>query len=101
MTYPTRLMNCLTEISDAVNDNVELFFEWMRSHPRYALLFVAALLVFWLVGMLLRWKWALHWHNYSKLWFFDDCSPGTRRRVQIFLVSIALLADLLMFFVWK
>lgn len=94
-------MNCLTEISDAVNDNVELFFEWMRSHPRYALLFVAALLVFWLIGMLLRWKWALHWQNNSKLWLFDDCNPETRRRIQIFLVSIALLADLLMFFVWK
>ena len=40
-------------------------------------------------------------HNYSKLWFFDDCNPETRRRVQIFLVSTALLADLLMFFVWK
>lgn len=94
-------MNCLSEISDAVNGNVELFFEWMKSHPRYALLFVVALLIFWLIGMLRRWKWALHWHNYSKLWFFDDCSPETRRRVHIFLVSTALLADLLMFFVWK
>ena len=94
-------MNCLTEISDAVNGNLELFFEWMKSHPRYALLFVAALLIFWLIGMLCRWKWALHWHNNIKLWFFDDCSPETRRRVQIFLVSIALLADLLMFLVWK
>ena len=50
-------MNCLSEISDAVNGNVELLF--------------------------------------------DDCSPETRRRVHIFLVSTALLADLLMFFVWK
>lgn len=94
-------MNSLTEISDAVNGNVESFFEWMRSHPRYALLFVAALLVFWLIGMLLRWKWALHWHNNSKLWFFDGCSPETRRRVQIALVGVALAACLTMFFVWK
>lgn len=94
-------MNCLTEISYAVNGNVELFFEWMKSHPRYALLFVAALLIFWLIGMLRRWKWSLHWYNNSKLWFFDDGSPETRRRMQIFLVSIALLTDLLMFFVWK
>lgn len=94
-------MNCLTEISDVINGNVELIFEWMKSHPRYALLFVAVLLILWLIGMLCRWKWALHWHNNSKLWFFDDCSPETRYRVQILLVSIALLADLVMFFVWK
>lgn len=94
-------MNCLTEISDAVNGNVELFFEWMKSHPRYALLFVAALLIFWLIGMLCRWKWAVHWHNNSKLWFFDDCKPETKRRIQIFLVTVALLADLMLFFLWK
>lgn len=89
-------MNCLTEISDAVNGNVESFFEWMKSHPRYALLLVAALLILWLIGMLCRWKWALHWHNNSKLWFFDGCSPETRRRVQIALVSVALAACLTM-----
>lgn len=94
-------MNCLTEISDAINGNAELFFERMNSHPRYALLFVAALLIFWLIGMLRRWKWALHWHNYSKLWFFDGCSPETRRRVQIALVTIAIAACMILFFVWK
>ncbi len=94
-------MNSLTEISDAVNGNVELFFERMRSHPRYTLLFVAALLMFWLIGILLRWKWALHWQNNGKLWFFDACSPETRRRIQIALVGVALAACLTMFFVWK
>lgn len=94
-------MNSLTEISDAVNGNVELFFERMRSHPRYTLLFVAALLMFWLIGILLRWKWALHWQNNGKLWFFDDCNPETRRRIQIALVGVALAACLTMFFVWK
>lgn len=94
-------MNGLTEISDAVNGNVELIFGWMKSHPRYALLFVAALLIFWLIGILLRWEWALHWHNYSKLWFFDDCKPETRRRIQIALVGVALVGCLTMFFVWK
>lgn len=94
-------MNCLTEISHAINGNAELFFEGMKSHPRYALLFVAALLIFWLIGILRRWKWALQWQNYGRLWLFDECSSETKRRVQIFLISIALLADLLIFLVWK
>lgn len=94
-------MSCLTEITDAVNRNAELFFEWMKSHPRYALLLAAALLIFWLIGMSRRWKWALHWQNNSKLWFFDDCSLETRHRVQIGLVTIAITACMILFFVWK
>ena len=94
-------MSCLTEISDTINRNAELFFEWMKSHPRYALLLAAALLIFWLIGMSRRWKWALHWQNNSKLWFFDDCSLETRRRVQIGLVTIAITACMILFFVWK
>lgn len=94
-------MNGMTEIFEAVNGKAELFLDWMRSHPRCALLFVAVLLSFWLTGMLLRWKWALHWQNYGKMWIFDDCNPEIRRRIGIAVVCIALMADLLLLIVWR
>ena len=94
-------MNGITEIWEAVNSKAEAFFEWTQAHPKFCLLIVAALLLLWLTGLLFRWKWALHWQNYGKMWIFDDCKPETKRRIQIFLVTVALLADLLLFFLWK
>ena len=94
-------MNIITDIFQFMNEKAEAFFEWAQAHPKSGLLFVAALLLLWLTGLLLRWKWALHWQNHGKMWIFDDCSPETRRRVQIFLVTVALLADLMLFILWK
>lgn len=86
---------------EAVNGKIESFFEWAQSNPKFGLLFVAALLALWLTGLLLRWKWASHWHFWGKLWLFDDCKPETRRRIQIALVGVALVGCLTMFFVWR
>ena len=94
-------MNIITDIFQFVNEKAEAFFEWAQAHPKFCLLLVAALLAVWLTGLLLRWGWALHWQNYGKMWIFDDCKPETKRRIQIFLVTVALLADLLLFFLWK
>ncbi len=91
-------MNGITEIWEAVNSKAGEFFEWAQAHPKSGLLFVAALLLFWLTGLVLRWGWALHWQNNGKMWIFDDCKPETKRRIQIFLVTVALLADLMLFF---
>ena len=94
-------MNGITEIWEAVNSKAEAFFEWTQAHPKFGLLIVAALLLFWLTGLLLRWKWALHWQNYGKMWIFDDCKPETKRRIQILLVSVAIACCLVLVCIWK
>lgn len=91
----------IPDICEAMNSMVESFFEWAQSNPKYGLLLAAGLLALWLVGLLLRWKWACHWQFYGKLWMFDDCKPETRRRIQIALVGVALIACLTIFFVWR
>lgn len=91
----------ITDIYEAMNGKAESFFEWAQAHPKYGLLFAAALLVLWLAGLLLRWKWACHWQFNSMLWFFDGCKPETRRKVQMVLVGMAIIACLTMFFAWK
>lgn len=91
----------VTGIYEALNGKAEAFFEWAQAHPKYGLLFAALLLALWLTGLLRRWKWACHWQFGGNMWFFDDCSPETRRRIQIALVGVALAACLTMFFVWK
>ena len=77
----------VTDIYEAMNSKAEAFFEWLQAHPKYGLLF--------------RWKWACHWQFNSKLWLFDDCKPETRRKVQMVLVGMAIIACLTMFFAWK
>ena len=94
-------MNRITEIWEAVNSKAGEFFEWAQAHPKSAYLFIAILLALWLIGLLLCWRWACHWQFHGKLWMFDGCSPETRRRVQIVLVSIAIICCLTMFFVWR
>lgn len=90
-----------TDIYEAMNSKAESFFEWVQANPKYGLLFVAGLFAFWLTGLLLRWEWACHWQFNGKLWLFDDCKPETRRRIQIVLVSVALVTSLIMAFVWR
>lgn len=46
----------ITDIYEAMNSKAESFFEWAQAHPKYGLLFAAALLALWLAGLLLRWK---------------------------------------------
>ncbi len=79
----------------------EAFFDWAQAHPQFAMLIVAALLGLWLLGLLLQWKWACHWQFGGKLWIFDDCKPETRHRVQVVLVELALIASLMLFFLWR
>lgn len=88
-------------IYEAMSDAADRFFGWAQSNPKFGLLLVAALLALWLTGLLRRWKWACHWQFGGKLWLFDDCKPKTKRRIQIFLVTVALLADLMLFILWK
>lgn len=90
------------DMYEVINNKVGSFFEWVQAHPKYGLLFAFGLLALWLAGLLLRWKWACHWQfSRSETWIFDDCTPETRRRIQIVLVSIALVACLTMFFAWR
>ena len=90
------------DMYEVINNKVGSFFEWAQAHPKYGLLFASGLLALWLVGLLLRWKWACHWQfNRSETWIFDDCTPETRRRIQIVLVSIAIIGCLTMFFAWR
>jgi hypothetical protein len=91
----------ITDIYEAMNGKAESFSEWAQAHPKYGLLFAAALLVLWLAGLLLRWKWACEWQFHGKLWFFDDCKPETRRRIKIVLVSVLIILILVDFFVWR
>lgn len=88
-------------IYEAMSDAADRFFGWAQSNPKFGLLLVAALLALWLTGLLFRWKWACHWQNHGKMWIFDDCKPETKRRIQIFFVTVALLADLMLFILWK
>lgn len=68
MTNDNYAMNMtVTDIYEAMNSKAESFFEWAQSHPKYGLLFAAALLALWLAGLLLRWKWACHWQFNSSL----------------------------------
>ena len=78
----------------------EAFFECTQAHPQFAMLIVAALLGLWLIGLLFHWKWACHWQFGGKLWIFDDCKPETRRRIQIILVSVALMGSLMFYYLW-
>lgn len=94
-------MMTITDIYETMNEIADRFSEWAQAHPKFGLLFVAFLLAVWLTGLLRRWKWACEWQYYGKLWLFDDCKPETKRRIQIFLVTVALLADLMLFFLWK
>lgn len=94
-------MSSITEIWEAVSQMAGDHFEWAQNNPKFGYLIIFALLSLWLTGLLLRWKWACHWQFWGKLWFFDDCNPETRRRIQIALVSMALAASLTMFFVWR
>lgn len=91
----------ITDIYEAMNGKAESFFEWAQAHPKIGLLIVAALLALWLAGLLIRWKWACHWQFNSKLWFFDDCKPEMRRRVQMALIGLALAGCIMMFFAWR
>lgn len=91
----------ITGIYETLNGKAESFFEWAQANPKFGLLFAALLLALWLMGLLLRWKWACQWQFWGKLWFFDDCKPETRRRIQIVLIGMALIACLTMFFVRK
>ncbi len=91
----------MTDIYETINRKAEEHFEWAQTHPKYGMLIGVALLAFWLVALLLRWKWAYHWTFNGKLWFFDDCKPETRRRILILLVSIALICCLVLFFAWR
>lgn len=91
----------ITEIWEAISKMAGNHFEWAQAHPKFGLLFAALLLALWLMGLLFRWKWACHWQFGGKLCLFDDCSPKTRRRVQIALIGVALAVCLTMFFVWK
>lgn len=91
----------ITDIYEVMNRKAEAFFEWVQAQPQFAMLIVAALLALWLVGLLLRWKWACHWQFGGKLWIFDNCKPETRRRVQVVLVGLALIASLMSFFLWR
>ncbi len=90
----------VTDIYEAMNGKADRFFEWAQANPKFGLMFAAVLLVFWLTGLLLQWKWACHWPFGGKLWLFDYCKPEIHRRIQIVLVGMALLACLTMFFVW-
>ena len=90
------------DMYEVIDNKVGSFFEWGQAHPKYGLLFASGLLALWLAGLLLRWKWACHWQfNRSETWIFDDCTPETRRRIQIVLVSIAIIGCLTMFFAWR
>lgn len=90
------------DMYEVINNKVGSFFEWVQAHPKYGLLFAFGLLALWLAGLLLRWKWACHWQfSRSETWIFDDCTPETRRRIQIVLVSIAIIGCLTMFFAWR
>ena len=91
----------VADIYEAMNSKAEAFFEWLQAHPKYGLLFGVGLLALWLAGVLFRWKWACEWQFHGKLWFFDDCKPETRRRVQIVLVSVLIILILVGFFVWR
>lgn len=95
------MANSITDIYEAVNSMAESHFEWAQAHPKIGLLLAAVLLVLWLMGLLLRWKWACHWQFNSKLWLFDDCKPETRRRIQILLACVALVCCLTTFFTWR
>lgn len=94
-------MNGITEIWEAVNSKAGECFDRAQAHPKFGLLFVAVLLAFWLTGVLCRWKWACEWQYHGKLWLFDDCKPETKRRIYIVILSIALIAILTMFFIWR
>lgn len=90
------------DMYEVIDNKVGSFFEWVQAHPKYGLLFAFGLLALWLAGLLLRWKWACHWQfSRSETWIFDDCTPETRRRIQIVLVSIAIIGCLTMFFAWR
>lgn len=91
----------VTDIYEMINSKAGAFFEWLQAHPKYWLLFCVGLLALWLVGLLLRWEWACHWQFNGKLWFFDDCKPETRRRIQIVLVTVLIILILVDFFVWR
>ena len=90
------------DMYEVINNKVGSFFEWVQALPKYGLLFASGLLALWFAGLLLRWKWACHWQfSRSETWIFDDCTPETRRRIQIVLVSIAIIGCLTMFFAWR
>lgn len=91
----------ITDIYEVMNRKAEAFFEWVQAQPQFALLVVATLLGLWLIGLLFQWKWACHWQFGGKLWLFDDCKPETRRRIQIILVSVALMSSLMLFYLWR
>jgi len=91
----------ITGIYEAMSRKAEAFFDWAQAHPPFAMLFVAALLALWLVGLLFRWKWACEWQFHGKLSMFDGCKPETRRRIQIVLVGLALAASLVSFFLCR
>ena len=86
---------------EAENAKAESFFEWAQAHPKFGLLFAALLLAVWFAGLLLGWKWACEWQFGGKLWLFDDCKPETKRHIYIAILSIALIAALTMFFIWR
>lgn len=65
----------ITGIYDALNGKAESFFEWAQANPKFGLLFAALLLALWLMGLLLRWKWACQWQFWGKLWFSMTASP--------------------------
>ena len=92
-------MSGMTDIYETISRKAEEHFEWAQAYPKYGLLIATALLALWLVGLLLRWKWACHWTFNGKLWFFDDCKPKTRRRILIVLASIALIGCVSLFLV--
>ena len=40
-----------------MNEPFDLFNDWMQAHPHYGYLIAAVILAFWLLGVILGWKW--------------------------------------------
>ena len=84
------------DLLEAINMKAEAHFEWAHAHPGFGLLIAVVLLVLWLAGLLLRWKWALRWNFNGTLIGFDNCRPETRRCIQIAIVSVVLIACIIL-----
>lgn len=57
---------------DKIND-------WVSAHPENGYLVVAVLLAFWLLGVIIGWKWAYESNSWNQNFLRDLLGPGMYR----------------------
>lgn len=76
-------------ISKIIND-IGAFLTEVYNHPKSGYWIIIGILVFWLLGIILNWKWSYQPFGWLSNYFMDTFGPNTVRLGHAILLIIAL-----------